>query len=344
MDFYWQTNFPLSKKSREILDKSFLKRTRINNNNNFKRTLLIYDSPDRIIANYQYTSILNFKFLEIKGEYNKILSKKDRFNCKLISSWQIENLTPKDIEDIVLDKPLKISDEIISQHYLPNDSIISLCIILYDLERDIFDKYIELEMSSILINKNPDTNLLDRYQAKIISPNQIVESYIRPLNEIFQENIAQKNQLSQINNETKDLKKIIKDLEDEKKELLKKEHELSYEVSKLKEDLKNTKSDILTSISELNQNKDLYNNVLAKLYDSQNELEKYYLDSESYKEIIEENDKQLLRVKEILNILMKKSNSIEKDNKLNSNFLKNSINLKLKRYILKNLNSRLFKN
>ena len=109
------------------------------------------------------------------------------------------------------------------------------------------------------------------------------------------------------------------------------------------EDLQTTKDDIVASKSELNQNKNLYKNVFGQLHGSQNEVEKYYLDSESYNEIIEENHKQFLRVKEMFNRLMKKSNSIEKNTKLNSNILKNSINFKLKN-IQKKLNIRLSKN
>ena len=130
-----------------------------------KKVILIYDTPDQIFNNIVKTNEVDSLELElILKNYEEILSIKRKTNFPLINASQLQNIAKSHL--IELSKDLKLFDEKIFNKKLKfnfNHNLISI-IILKCIENspNIFNSYLDCELNSTLMGREPDVNYLER--------------------------------------------------------------------------------------------------------------------------------------------------------------------------------------
>ena len=310
MDYFWFSFSKLNEKTLDILNSSRIKFNNDLSNENLENFLLIYDSPDRMI-----NSLINnnSEIFDLSKIYNSILSLKKEKNCLLTSAWRIENLNINQVNKIFSDDFIKIKEKEFTLHnQFSNSFVLALCLLLIDLDKSILNRYIELEMNSKLFDTEPDIDIYTRYQDSLNSANRLLKDFIKPISELKFNTEKLKKEISNLKGELADVKNSNKLLKEKNNDLL----------NKNKKQLGEMKNYI--NSSNLN---------ISKLHETQDELEKYYLLCQSYKDISTENNIQLSRAKELFakflspNIYKTKSFNMISDKEENLSYVYNLENL-----------------
>ena len=282
---YWYSPIPINNKLKSRLDD-----LKINQLNEIEKeineqTLLIYTPPD-VILNYIYSekNIPNFKIKDLIEYYNFFKDLEITSNLKLISGWNLENLSDNEIINIFDYDNLHFKDYKDKIEIPVNNRFI--CFIALELvktNKTILDLYKDIELRSTLVKREIDLNIRYRLKENIINFENVILDFFSLNDEI----IALKDLMFKNTEEINSLKSKLKDI---------------------RFDLQN-KEDIYTKLCNDNT---LINNYNSKLED---EIESLYIKNLNLEKLSNKQDLLIKKTSEMIGLLSK--NNIKKLIKVN---------------------------
>ncbi len=289
----WFSPFNISSDLRQKLINNNIDELRDDLENTSSNVILIYLTPHNTIENFlEETEIKEEGFLKIFDLYKILVKYYHKKNFKFLASWHLNSLDLENIETIFYEEnPLKEVINFKVPEYPSIDPFIaSLLRNLIQNDKDFFKYYIDLELNSELLGRNPDTEYLKRVNNSSQNTCDLLANFYRRINELKQNSDNRDSLLELQREDDQLLEKKLKSSEDKNK-LLEEENslnllklneseemlvQLNKKAEKLKKRLKKINQSLNLSIEELEINQ-------KTLHHTQDELEKYF----SYSKVLE---------------------------------------------------------
>lgn len=284
----WFSPFYITNDLRQKLIDKNIYEFKGNLENTSSNVIFIYLTPHKCIEDFfKSTELKEEGFLKIFDQYKMFAKYFNKKNIKFLASWHLNFLDIEKIETIFFEenslKKVASTNVKIPQYPSIEPFIASFLRNLIQNDKDFFKHYIDLELNSELLGREPDTEYIKRINNCAQNTSNLLVNFYRRINEFKNYSDNLNNSLELQIEEEKSLEKKLRSLEDKNKFLeeenstnlfkLNESEEMLFQLNqnadKLEKNLKNIRQKLNLSIEELEINQ-------KTLHHTQDELEKYF--------------------------------------------------------------------